>query len=92
MADRRRKSLEISTEYTFDRLSASKLERAYTILVPDRARLLGGPSELSGETTHEDCDNLRPSILGSTEGSEHDCEPNGGVSGVREEARVRRTG
>jgi len=91
MADRRRKSLEISTEYTFDRLSASKLERAYTILVPDRARLLGGPSELSGET-HEDCGNLLTSILGTTEGSEHDCEPNGGVSGIREEARVRRTG
>jgi hypothetical protein len=91
MADRRRRSPEILLEYAFDRLSASKLERAYTILVPDLARLLGGLSELSGDI-YEDCGNLRPSILGTTERSEHDCEPNGGVGGIRSEPRVRRTG
>ncbi len=92
MADRRRRSPEISLEYTFDRLLASKLEQIYTILVPDHARLLGGLSELSGETLYENCRNLRPGIIGAAEGSEHDCKSDGGVSGVCEKPRIRRTG
>lgn len=91
MADGRRRSPEISLEYAFDRLLASKLERVYSILVPDRARLLGGLSELS-EEPHEDCSNLRPSIIGTAEGSEHDCKPDGSISGVCTQPRVRRTG
>lgn len=48
MAERRRTSHDIDLVYAFDRLLATKLEQVYGILVPDRARRVGGAAGLNG--------------------------------------------
>ena len=91
MADRRRRSHEIYLEYTFDRLLATKLAQVYDILVPDRARRTGEPDGVKG-ASHEDCRDLRPSLIGSAKGGEHHRQPDGGVGGVCQRRRLQRTG
>ena len=57
----------IHLEYCFDRLLDAKLEQVYAILVPDRTRRLSGSDSLRGDH-HEDCGDLRTSVIGSAEG------------------------
>lgn len=89
MADRD-KEREVRLDYAFDRSLAAKLQQAYEILVPDRVRFVRS-SVLNGDGDEERSD-LRKGVLGQAERREHDCEPNGGIGGVRPEARLRRSG
>src|SRR5271165_1257436 len=87
MAERRqrRAALQVSFDYTFDRLLESKLAQVYAILVPGRERLIGGrPTK---EFEHEDGSNLRSSILGAATRGEDHCEPDGGADRVCQDSQ-----
>jgi hypothetical protein len=81
---------EVRLDYAFDRLLTAKLQQAYEILVPDQVRFVRN-SLLNGDG-HEECGDLRKSVLGQAERREHYCEPNGGIGGVRPQAGLRRSG
>src|SRR6516165_2360645 len=84
MAERRsrRRSFQVSLDYTFDRLLGPKLAQVYELLVPTRQRLVGG--NLREEGVDEVGGDLRASVLGAAARGTHDCEPDGGVARVRE--------
>jgi hypothetical protein len=84
----RRSQRDVHLEYSFDRLLIAKLEQVYQILVPDRVRVVGNGSKLIG-AGDEDGGDLRPGILGQTEGGEHHCQPNGGADRIRRRAGLR---
>src|SRR5260370_38590738 len=94
MAERRSQP-DVRLEYAFDRLLVAKLERVYRTLVPDRIRVIGEPapaqagsSKLIGADDEAGA-NLRPGILGQTEGGAHHCQPNGGADRLRPPGRLR---
>ena len=78
MAERRarRTALQVSLDYTFDRLLQSKLAQVYDIWVPGRERLIGG-STRAKESEHEDGSHLRSSVLGTATRGTYDCESDG---------------
>ena len=80
---------QVRLDYAFDRLLTSKLQQAYEILAPDRVRLVGARIIGAGED-NEDRRDLRPGVVGPTEGGEHDRQPDGGTDGVRSEPRLQR--
>src|SRR5690349_14463291 len=82
MAERRtrRHALQVSVDYTFDRLRGSKLAQAYDILVPGRERLIG--NVLAKESEHEDGSHLRSSVLGTTARGKNDRESDGSTHRV----------
>jgi site-specific DNA recombinase len=84
------KDREVRLDYAFDRLLATKLQQVYEILVPDRVRIVSKCSALNGGT-NENCGDLRQGLVRQVEGREHNCEPNGGVGGVRGQGRLRRS-
>src|SRR5436309_1259895 len=78
------------------RMLLDKLAQAYQLLVPDRRRALGAaslePSQPVAELNHEQaCGDLCSSILGSSEGESHNCQPDHGLNRVRSGKRVHRT-
>jgi hypothetical protein len=91
MANRQRRSHDIELQYAFDRLHAAKLEQVFAILVPNRRRRVNEPTGLRGEN-HEDSRNLRPSLVGPTEGGEDDCQSDSGASGVCPQRKLPGTG
>ena len=88
MAERRTRcaALQVSFDYTFDRLLESKLAQAYDILVPGRERLIGGAR--AKESDHEDGSDLRPSVLATATRGTYDCESDGGIDRVCQDSRV----
>lgn len=80
----------VELEYAFDRLLSLKLEQAYQILVPEQARATGAGARFKDEQD-EDGRDLRPSVLGSAEGGQHDCQLDSGTERVRCRPRVRGT-
>lgn len=70
MAERRKKR-DVRLEFAFDRLVAVKLEQVYEILVPDQVRFARAGADVTGgeDETRRD---LRQSVVGQTEGGEHD--------------------
>ena len=64
MAERRtrRAALQVSFDYTFDRLLESNLAQAHDILVPGMERMVGG-SARAKQSEHEDESHLRSSVL-----------------------------
>jgi len=78
----------VQLDYTFDRLLERKLEQAYAILVPEHVRATGAGSRLK-EEHGEDGRDLRPGVLGSAEGGQHDRQPDGGTEGIRRRPRIR---
>ncbi|MGO9931292.1 MAG: hypothetical protein ACLPV8_05715 [Steroidobacteraceae bacterium] len=59
----RRAALQVSFDYTFDRLLQSKLAQLYAILVFGLERLTGGGR--TKESQVEDGGHLRPNVLGT---------------------------
>ena len=91
MAEQRRgKDREVCLDYAFDRLLAAKLQQVYEILVPDQVRVVNNCSALNGET-NENRGDLRQGVVRQVERREHHCEPDGGISGVCSEPRLRRS-
>src|SRR5262245_13071657 len=87
---RKGKDREVCLDYAFDRLLTAKLQQVYEILVPDRVRVVSNFSALNGDA-NEDRGDLRQGILGQAEGRGHHCQPDGGVSGVCSQGRLRRS-
>ena len=62
MAERRSRSRPaVHLDYAFDRLLAAKLQNAYAILVPDRARKIPPRTHDVGDD-HEDCSPVRAGL------------------------------
>jgi hypothetical protein len=56
MAERRkRKCLEVNSDYVFDGLLIYKLQQAYEILVPDNCRTIGNQMELVVTDNEDSC-------------------------------------
>src|ERR1700679_4340368 len=87
MAERRtrRAALQVSFDYTFDRLLESKLAQVYAILVPGRERLIGGSP--TREFEYENGSDLRSSILGAATRGKNDRESDGGTDRVCQDSR-----
>ena len=79
----------VRLEYGFDRLLGRKLEQAYGILVPEHVRSTGAGLRVK-EGSDEDGRDLRPGVVGQTEGRPHDSQPDGGSEGIRRGSRIRR--
>jgi hypothetical protein len=74
MAERpKRKSLDVSFDYVFDRLLIHKLQQAYEILVPDNVRIIGNQTERMVDD-NEGSGNIRARLLGKAERRKHDRE------------------
>src|ERR1700722_9378516 len=73
VAERRTPRYRVQSEYRFDRLQPDKLRQAYQLLVPERRAEIRSP-----EVTHETDSDLRPRVLGLTEGAGDHSQPNGG--------------
>ncbi len=82
---------EVRLDYTFDRMFTAKLQQAYEVLAPDRVRLVG-LAAIGARQGDEDRSDLRPGVVGSAEGGQHDCQPDGGAESVRSERRLQRAG
>jgi hypothetical protein len=84
MAERRprRLAFQVHLDYTFDRLRAQKLAQVDELLVPTQQRPVGACVRGS---IYEVGGDLRSSVLGSTAGGTHNCEPDSGAARVRPE-------
>ena len=90
MAERRAGTRhEVCHGYVFDRLFVDKLQQAYELLAPDRAR---GTTERALRTGEQDegCSYLRPRFGGSAEGEQHDRKPDRSADRLCTEPRLRR--
>ena len=88
MAEWRRKR-DIQLEFAFDRLVAVKLEQVYEILVPDQVRFARAGADVTGGKDEDRCD-LRQSVVGQTEGGEHDRQSDERADRFRARAELRR--
>ena len=75
MAERRGEERhKVGLDYAFDRLLTAKLHQAYALLFPDQVRLVGGGA-IGARGDNEDRSDLRPGVVGPTEGRQHDRQP-----------------
>src|ERR1700736_101997 len=75
----------VRMEHCSDRLLSEKLAQTYQMLVPER---VASATRNLTEKKDEANRNLRPCIIGATEGTGNHCQPDSGVAGTCNEAEL----